>query len=107
LDVDFLYRQTIKPVRPYLLQRPEDWAFLQTYAERFYQTLSDWPPSVLDWGFCHADLHGYHAHVDADGKMTFFDFDCCGPGFRAYDLAVFRWVSRLKESGSVWWEPYL
>jgi len=107
LDIDFLYRQTIEPIRPYLSHRPDDWAFLQAYAERFYQRLSDWPPSTLDWGFCHADLQGSHVHVDPEGKMTFFDFDCCGPGFRAYDIAVFRWVSRLKEAEAVWWQPFL
>jgi Ser/Thr protein kinase RdoA (MazF antagonist) len=107
LDVDFLYRQTIEPMRPYLLHRLEDWAFIQAYAERFYQRLSDWPPSVLDWGFCHADLQSCHAHIDSDGKLTFFDFDCCGPGFRAYDIAVFRWAARLSEKEQVWWEPFL
>lgn len=107
LDLDFLYRQTITPVRPYLLHRPEDWAYIQAYTDRFFQRLSNMSPDKLDRGFCHADLQGYHAHVDTDGKMTFFDFDCCGPGFRAYDMAVFRWVSRLKEKEAVWWEPYL
>jgi Ser/Thr protein kinase RdoA (MazF antagonist) len=107
LDVDFLFRQTLEPVRPYLLHRLEDWAFLKAYAERFYQHLSDWSANALDWGFCHADLQGSHAHVDSEGKLTFFDFDCCGPGFRAYDLAVFRWVSRLKEAEAVWWQPFL
>jgi Ser/Thr protein kinase RdoA (MazF antagonist) len=24
--------------------------------------------------------------------MTLFDFECCGPGWRAYDIAVFRWA---------------
>jgi Ser/Thr protein kinase RdoA (MazF antagonist) len=107
LDIDFLYRQTIEPVRPYLLHRPADWDFLQAYADKFFQRLSAWPPSALDQGFCHADLQSCHAHVDSAGRMTFFDFDCCGPGFRAYDLAVFRWVSRLKEKEAIWWEPYL
>ena len=51
LDIDFLFRQTIEPVRPYLLHRPDDWAFVQAYAERFYQRLSGWPPTALDWGF--------------------------------------------------------
>jgi Ser/Thr protein kinase RdoA (MazF antagonist) len=107
LDIDFLYRESIGPIRPYLLHRPDDWFFLQGYAERFYQRLSTWPASALDWGFCHADLQGSHAHVDTEGKLTFFDFDCCGPGFRAYDLAVYRWISRLKETEAIWWQPFL
>jgi len=107
LDVDFLLRQTLEPIRPFLTHRPDDWAFLQAYALKFYQRLSEWPDSALDQGFCHADLQGYHAHVDPAGRVTFFDFDCCALGFRAYDMAVFRWVSRLKETEAIWWEPYL
>jgi Ser/Thr protein kinase RdoA (MazF antagonist) len=43
--------------------------------------------------------------------VTIFDFDCCGPGFRAYDLAVFLWnfktpmieVKKLKTGVRFWW----
>src|SRR5581483_2070939 len=31
------------------------------------------------------------AHIGADGGVTLFDFDCGGMGYRAYELAVFRW----------------
>ena len=43
----------------------------------------------------HGDLQGYHANVGPDGMLTFFDFDCGGYGYRAYDLAVFVWCCRL------------
>lgn len=47
----------------------------------------------LEWGACHGDLHGGNAHHSSDGTITFFDFDCGGPGWRSYDLAVYRWSS--------------
>ena len=44
----------------------------------------------LTLGFCHGDLHPANANV-RDGAVTLYDFDYCGWGFRAYDLAVFPW----------------
>ena len=55
----------------------------------------------------HGDLQGYHANVAPDGSLTFFDFDCGGYGYRAYDLAVFLWCCRLQEAVPVRWPSYL
>jgi Ser/Thr protein kinase RdoA (MazF antagonist) len=107
LDLEFLFLTTLEHMQPLLAHRPDDFAFFLAYAEKMVRTLTDWPASELDQGLCHGDLQGYHAHIAEDGTMTFFDFDCCGRGFRAYDMAVFRWCARLSEKESVWWEPYL
>ncbi len=47
-------------------------------------------PSELEWGFCHGDFHNFNMHIDGS-ELEIFDFDCCGFGFRAYDVAVFWW----------------
>lgn len=44
----------------------------------------------LDFGFCHGDFHNFNMHIN-EGKLEIFDFDCCGYGYRAYDIAVFWW----------------
>ncbi|WP_227396279.1 phosphotransferase [Jeotgalibacillus aurantiacus] len=44
----------------------------------------------LSYGFCHGDFHNFNFHL-YDGELEAFDYDCCGLGFRAYDLAVFWW----------------
>ena len=49
-----------------------------------------------DYGRCHGDHHGGNVHVDADGKLTLFDFDCGGAGWRSYDIGVFLWSMSLK-----------
>lgn len=45
---------------------------------------------------CHGDAHGTNNFVvrDAQGRReaAFFDFDEAGPGFLAYELAVYPWV---------------
>lgn len=46
----------------------------------------------LTWTYCHGDCHGSNARILDDGTAAFFDFDECGPGYLAYDLAVFLWA---------------
>ena len=107
LDIRHFIDQPLYHITPFLAHRPADWRFVQQFAERLRGHLLRLPASQLELGACHGDLQGYHANVDSNGTLTFFDFDCCGLGFRAYDLAVFRWASRLKEKEEVWWEPFL
>jgi len=49
----------------------------------------------LCWTYCHGDCHGYNANIALEGRRAgqavFFDFDESGPGYLAYDLAVFLW----------------
>lgn len=107
VDLELLIDGPLRNIAPFLAHRPDDWAYLQRFAADMRRRILDTPADALEQGFCHGDLQGYHAHVGADGTLTFFDFDCGGFGYRAYDLAVFRWCSRLKEQEAVWWEPYL
>ena len=47
----------------------------------------------LSWTLCHGDCHGYNANIALRGphagQAVFFDFDEWGPGYLAYDIAVF------------------
>ena len=51
----------------------------------------------LSWTFCHGDCHGNNARIATEGpragQAIFFDFDDGGPGYLAYDLAVYLWAS--------------
>ncbi len=46
----------------------------------------------LTWTHCHGDCHGFNARITETGEAAFFDFDDGGPGYLAYDLAVFLWA---------------
>jgi Ser/Thr protein kinase RdoA (MazF antagonist) len=46
----------------------------------------------LTWTHCHGDCHGGNARIGETGEAAFFDFDDGGPGYLAYDLAVFLWA---------------
>lgn len=41
------------------------------------------------WGICHGDIYTGNIHCNERGELTIFDFDFCGYGWRAYDVASF------------------
>jgi Ser/Thr protein kinase RdoA (MazF antagonist) len=62
-------------------------------------------PAGLQWGACHGDLFRGNRHATEDGTLTLFDFDECGMGYRAYDLAVYLWTMR-RENVPELFEPF-
>jgi Ser/Thr protein kinase RdoA (MazF antagonist) len=107
LDLDHFIDRPLCNIQPFLSHRPDDWNFLQKFAETLPQRILAMPADLLEQGFCHGDLQGYHANLSQDGKLTFFDFDCGGIGYRAYDLAVFLWCCRLEDAVAMRWAPFL
>lgn len=107
MDLDYFTNRPLRFVEPFLAHRPDDWAYVQHFAARLRQRLLQLPASQLEQGFCHGDLQGYHARQDVNGRLTFFDFDCGGVSFRAYDLAVFLWCCRLQDAVTVRWPAFL
>jgi Ser/Thr protein kinase RdoA (MazF antagonist) len=73
------------------------------------------PAQALDSGVCHGDAQGGNAAISEEKILTFFDFDVCGHGWRAYDLALFYWGVALGKSRLGWndeqverlWTAYL
>jgi Ser/Thr protein kinase RdoA (MazF antagonist) len=107
-DIEHFIDRPLGNIEPFLARhRPDDWGYLRQFAETLRQRILSVPASALEQGACHGDLQGYHANVAPDGTLTFFDFDCGGYGYRAYDLAVFLWCCRLEDAVEVRWEPFL
>jgi Ser/Thr protein kinase RdoA (MazF antagonist) len=88
LDLQHLIEHPLSTIIPFLQHRREDHEYLARLASRVAQKI-DSVQSDLDFGLCHGDLHGVNAAFDGD-KITMFDFDCGGLGWRAYDIAVYR-----------------
>lgn len=107
LDIAHFIDQPLYNIEPFLAHRPDDWAYVQHFTRTLRERLLRLPDSKLEQGFCHGDLQGYHANVDSNGTLTFFDFDCGGPGYRAYDLAVFLWCCRLQDAVAARWDAFL
>jgi len=93
LDLDYLL---LRPLEG-LLRAPSMTGELRTQFERLGLRLHD---EILALGelsrvLCHGDAHGQNNFVvtDAEGqrRAIFFDFDEAGPGYLAYELAVYPW----------------
>ena len=108
LDLAHFIDQPLRHIESFLVtSRPDDWKYVQHFAETLRQQIVSLPVDELEQGFCHGDLQGYHTNVAPDSTLTFFDFDCGGFGYRAYDLAVFLWCCRLEDAVAVRWEPFV
>src|SRR5215472_5935387 len=106
LDLDHLLTGPIAEIRPFLRHRPADLDTVETIAATVARRIAALPAGEMNRGFCHGDVHGDNAHIDGD-TVTLFDFDCCGSGWRAYDIAVFRWRWGDDEAGDRRWAAFL
>ncbi|MGO4537250.1 phosphotransferase enzyme family protein [Paenibacillus sp. 2TAB19] len=93
LDSAHLLNEPLEHLLPKLQHRPDDVRFVQEAAVRLKDRMNRLTLNDNDWGACHGDLHGWNVFHDEkfDGSLTHFDFDCCGAGWRAYDLSVYLW----------------
>lgn len=89
LDLDHLIWQPMACLRPLLADFPEQQQALEGFAKKTDARLRELAPD-LTWGACHGDLHEINVRIQ-EGQLSLFDFDCGGPGFQAYDLAVYWW----------------
>jgi Ser/Thr protein kinase RdoA (MazF antagonist) len=89
LGVGYLIDAPLAAIRPFLAERPEDWAFLETLATKLRTRLSSLDAG-LDWGVCHGDFNAKNIHIASDKEATVLDFEYTGVGWRVYDFAEIR-----------------
>jgi Ser/Thr protein kinase RdoA (MazF antagonist) len=106
LDGEHLLARPLRAAEPYLADQPAELDYFRSVVAGLRDRL-DRVADGLSWGPCHGDLHGGNALVAPDGGLTFIDFDDCGPGWRAFELAVFRWSCSINPRGGKSWDDYL
>lgn len=106
IDLDYLLDRPLQAILPFLQNRLDDAEYVRGLADRLKErvTLLD---GALQQGVCHGDFHGGNCHVSDDKALTFFDFDCCGRGWRAFDIATFRWGAKLNGADEKIWSAFL
>jgi len=102
LDLEHLLEGPLSAVRRCLLHRPDDLKCVEDLGEAVRPRFAQLTSGRLDFGFCHGDTRGENAHIADDGTVTFFDFDCGGSGWRAYDLAIYRMGLMLTADDPKW-----
>lgn len=111
LDLEYLIKQPLYVLQAYL--SPVDYENLAKVAAQLEEKVVTAVGQGLDWGLCHGDLHGNtNVAFTADGKLIHYDFDICGYGWRAYDIAEFRLVREIhsghdKDEVERLWEAFL
>jgi Ser/Thr protein kinase RdoA (MazF antagonist) len=68
---------------------PDDAETITHYVAEIRARLAEFDPGPTGWGIIHGDIQGLNYHFDTDGRITVFDFDLCGYGWRAYDFAYY------------------
>ena len=105
LDLNYLLERPLESLRPALKSRPALAARFDAVVDRVRTRVESAKERLLDWGFCHGDLHCGNARIDGQ-RLSLYDFDCCGPGWRLYDLATYRWAARLRQFEGGAWKPF-
>jgi len=112
LDLSYLIEKPLEIIKPFMEHRPNDYEYIYNLGSLLSKRVKELHQQGLDWGICHGDLHGENAHLK-DNIFTHYDFDISGYGWRAYDLAVFRFTLDLsyknenEEKSTELWESFL
>jgi Ser/Thr protein kinase RdoA (MazF antagonist) len=89
LDIQTLLDHPLAAIERVFGERAADWKFLGQVAAALRPRLAALPTDPPLYGLCHGDVGSANAHVTVEGQITLFDFDLCGPGWRAYDMGTF------------------
>ncbi|BFM40553.1 phosphotransferase [Synechocystis sp. LKSZ1] len=70
-----------------------EWQSLREICIRIKHQLQALPTEPPYWGICWGDPHSGNVHFTDSNQPTLFDFDQCGYGWRAFDVAKFLQVA--------------
>lgn len=93
LTLDYLLDGALDEIAPFLQHRPHDVEFLENTINQLKQELTGFPKESPYWVVCWGDPHSGNAHFTPDNRVTLFDFDQCGYGWRAFEMAKFLEIS--------------
>lgn len=106
LESEYLLDRSLDVIFPFCQNMPAEQKVLVDAAVNLNRTLISARSNSLDVGFCHGDCHGCNVHYNG-GSLTHFDFDCCGFGFRVFELATFKWGILGDKNEKELWSMFL
>jgi Ser/Thr protein kinase RdoA (MazF antagonist) len=93
LTLNYLLDDSLHIIAPFLHHRVEEWRYLIDTCMAIKKQLKNIPTQAPFWTICWGDPHSGNVHFTDDNQMMLFDFDQCGMGWRAFDIAKFLQVS--------------
>ncbi|WP_420628286.1 phosphotransferase enzyme family protein [Candidatus Leptofilum sp.] len=100
MNLEFLVDKPIERIKQYWdKKRADDLEILMISAEEAKEEIEDLLANEIHtpdgWGPIGGDFHNSSVFFTRDNQPTFFNFDLCGLGWRAYDIAVFLFNTSL------------
>ncbi|BAZ10778.1 aminoglycoside phosphotransferase [Calothrix sp. NIES-4071] len=91
LNNQYLLHQPLLAIKSLYKYRQYDIDYLEQSIEIIQGQIAAFrlPSSAPEYGICVGDVHSGNAHFTEQNEPTLFDFDQCGYGWRAFDIAKF------------------
>ncbi len=108
IDIESLIFSPLKIIEKTFLEKRNELKVLNNIAFNIAKKIQNIETSHdISRAILHGDLTGGNATIDSKGNFIFYDFDCSGYGWAAYDLAVFLWsaITCGKETSS--WKAFI
>ncbi|MBX3062781.1 MAG: phosphotransferase [Anaerolineae bacterium] len=100
-DREYLLDEPLGVLTGYCVEMPVIQQYLAELSASIAREIEALDTAAPAFGLCHGDAHKSNLLVDNEA-LTLLDFDCMGYGWRAYDLATFRWsISRPEWFGGL------
>ncbi len=106
LDINYLLHEPLNTIESILKNNSIDWKTISQIVDKLKYEYNTYSDKTLKYGFCHGDLNTGNAHIN-NNQVTFFDFDCCGYGYHAADIAIFLWGAKINNLENKIWQPFL
>jgi Ser/Thr protein kinase RdoA (MazF antagonist) len=107
-DLEALLDRPIAVLRPYLSHRVTDWHYLVEVGEELRAGVAKLLAHGLDWGIIHGDPLSANACITSDYQVTWYDFEFCGFGWRALDLAhAYASAQDHEDNSALVWNAFL
>jgi Ser/Thr protein kinase RdoA (MazF antagonist) len=115
LDEKYLIEEPLTHISPFLEHRRQDWEYLRALGNELAVELQRLVTKEKpEYGICHGDLHTGNARFAKDGRLTLFDFDSFGYGWRAIDIGVYHvsydWLDlseKTRREKERFWEAFV
>lgn len=99
--------QNIAAIKAVVMDRPQDVAYLDASTTELQAALVGLPRQSPQYGIIHGDVIRTNALVSNNGTVTVIDFDLCGLGWRAYDVASYILTVRGTPDERLFTEAFL
>lgn len=93
LTLNYLLDDSLQIIAPFLQNKVCDLHYLIDAIAQLKDHIKNLPMEAPYWGICWGDPHSGNVHFTDENKITLFDFDQCGYGWRAFDIGKFLQVS--------------